>query len=260
MTPLPFDPARLAPPKGARMLVVGGCGGIGRVLVQAALQAELRVAVADLPRSIEKHAPPKEALTMPVDATDEASVKKLFSELSREWRSELDVLVNLAGFTNELKPVERIPLAEFEEIVAGSLKSTFLVVREAIPMLRATGNGAIVHTASGLASHTRPGFGPYGAAKAGVIAMTKAIARENAPVIRANCIAPAAVDTEFLQGGTGRAPVSGHIDRDSYIKAIPMQRIGAPEDIIGPILFLAGPGARYMTGQVLYINCGGLTP
>lgn len=254
-----LNPARLGPRAGARMLVVGGCGGIGRALVSAALKADLRVAVMDLPASLEKHAPPKGVITIPVDATSEESVGTAFKSLGRRW-SSLDAHVNLAGYMNTLTPVEKYSLAEFEDILAGSLRSSFLCARSAIPMLRAAGGGAIVHTASGLATNVRPGFSPYSSAKAGVIALTKAIAKENGPYIRANCVAPGAVDTQFLRGGTGRKRLNVHVDFKAYQAMIPMGRLGLPEDVVGPILFLTGPGSRYMTGTVLYINGGQLIP
>jgi NAD(P)-dependent dehydrogenase (short-subunit alcohol dehydrogenase family) len=105
-----------------------------------------------------------------------------------------------------------------------------------------------------------PGFGPYSASKAALIALTKAVAVENAPAIRANAVAPAAVDTDFLVGGTGRERTDSHLDRESYMKLIPLRRLGLPADVVGPILFLLGPASGYMTGQTLYINGGALTP
>jgi 3-oxoacyl-[acyl-carrier protein] reductase len=224
-----FQDMRLAPPPGTKMLIVGGRGGIGRVLVHAALDAQLDV------------------------------VTRAFDALKASWPT-LGALVNLAGFTNDQIPTEQVPPNEFDEIIAGSLRSTYLVARQALPMLKAGGGGTIVHTASGLASNVRPGFGAYGAAKAGVIALTKALARENGPTIRANAIAPGAVDTEFLHGGTGRTQTEHKMDWNTYVKMIPLGRLAEPLDVVGPILFLAGPASRYMTGQVLWINGGALTP
>ena len=111
-----------------------------------------------------------------------------------------------------------------------------------------------------MAARLRPGFGAYGASKAGLIALTKSIAVENAPDIRANVVAPGAVATAFLRGGTGRAEASVRLDVDAYARALPLGRIAEPSDVVGPILFLCGPGAAYMTGQVLWVNGGGLTP
>ncbi|MEO7940420.1 MAG: SDR family oxidoreductase, partial [Burkholderiaceae bacterium] len=86
---------------------------------------------------------------------------------------------------------------------------------------------------------------------------------EAAPIVRANAVAPSAVDTAFLRGGTGRGEEDGQaarLDVAAYARTLPLQRIANPDDIVGPILFLAGPASRYMTGQVLHINAGSVTP
>jgi NAD(P)-dependent dehydrogenase (short-subunit alcohol dehydrogenase family) len=106
----------------------------------------------------------------------------------------------------------------------------------------------------------QPGYGPYSAAKAGLIALTKTLALENAPLVRANAVAPGAVDTAFLSGGTGRAAAPLRLDPTAHAAAIPMRRIATADDVSLPILFLCGPGAAYMTGQVLWINGGGHMP
>jgi 3-oxoacyl-[acyl-carrier protein] reductase len=255
------DFSRLGPPRGSRLLVVGGCGGIGRALVAAALETGLRVAVFDLPKSMEEHRPSKDVeFSFGLDATDERAVHQAFHSLEDKFQG-LDGLVNLAGFTNLPTPVANIGPKEFDTIVSGSLWTTYNVAHAALPLMRKAGRGAIVHTASGLAVRLLPGFGPYGAAKAGVIGLTKAIAVENAPAIRANTIAPGVIDTEFHVGGTGREhPGPEFIDAEAYAKTVPMRRIGVPEDVVGPILFLLGPASGFMTGQTLFINGGGLTP
>ena len=120
----------------------------------------------------------------------------------------------------------------------------------------------MVNAASGLAQYIRPGFGAYSAAKAGVISLTKTLALENAPAVRVNAVAPSAVDTAFLRGGTGRSDENQatHVDLDTYTKAIPLQRIAVPQDVAGPIMFLLSDAAAYMTGQVLWINGGSYMP
>ncbi len=258
-----IDFARLGPPRGNRVLVVGGCGAIGRRLVAAALATDLKVAVFDLTRAIEENRPPHGvAATIPLDATDKDAVARAFADLDKTWNG-LDGLVNLAGFTNARVPLDTIPVEEFDEIVSGSLRSTYLVACAALPRLRAAGGGAIVHTASRLAFTAMPGVGPYASAKAGVIALTKAIANENAPTIRANTVVPGAVDTIFLRGGTARAATHGgapHIDMAARSRELPMKRLAVPDDVVGPILFLLGPASRYVTGQVIHVNGGGLMP
>jgi 3-oxoacyl-[acyl-carrier protein] reductase len=244
---------------GTRLVVVGGCGGIGRALVEAALGLDYRVTVLDLPGSLEAAPPPAGVISRPVDVSDPQSVAAAFAAIDG-----IDALANLAGFTNARTPIEELDLAEWNAIVGANLTGTFLVARAALPLLRAAGTpeapSAIVHAASGLAARLMPGFGPYGASKAGVIALTKALAVECAPVVRANAVAPGAVDTAFLRGGMGRERNDVHLDRARYESTLPMGRIARADDVVGPILFLCGPGSAYMTGQVLWINGGGLTP
>ena len=145
-------------------------------------------------------------------------------------------------------------------VIDANLTGAFLVAKAALPRLKAGRGASLVNVSSGLAARLRPGFGAYGASKAGLIALTKSIAVENAPDIRANVVAPGAVATAFLRGGTGRAEAAVRLDVDAYARALPLGRIAEPADVVGPILFLCGPGAAYMTGQVLWVNGGGLTP
>ncbi len=254
---------RLAPARGSRIAIVGGCGGIGRELVDACLASGLEVAVLDLPASLEAAKLPAELRAIAIDATHEASVIAAFAELGRTWPA-LDAFVGLAGFMTARTPVEALTAAQWDELLDGNLRGAFLVARAALPLLRAGRDPALVFVSSGLSKRVLPGYAGYAAAKAGLIALTKAIAVENAPGLRANAVAPGAVDTAFLAGGTGRdrgagAPHPG-LDVAAYVKTIPLGRIATPEDVVGPILFLLGPASRYMTGQVLYVNGGALTP
>ena len=93
----------MVPPRGLRLVVVGGCGGIGRVLVSAALEVGLDVAVVDLAQSIREFPPPADAFAVACDATDESSVAAAFTELNQRWGA-IDHLVNLVGFTKERSP------------------------------------------------------------------------------------------------------------------------------------------------------------
>lgn len=263
------DFARLAPAKGARIAVLGGCGGIGRALVQTAIGIGLKVAVLDLPRSIAE-APPAEgaALSLPLDATDETQVSNAFARLGEAFGGGLDGLVNLAGFPNRHVPFSELSLAEWDETVNGSLRTTYLSCRAALPLLKASaragGSPAIVNTASGLAARPLPGLSAYAASKAAVVNFTKTLALELAPQIRANTVAPGAVDTRFHEGGTGRPPdhpnAVQRMDRQAYAKLVPLGRMAVPDDMIGPILFLLGPGSGFVNGQVLHVNGGGLMP
>ncbi len=250
----------LAPLPGSRVLIAGGCGGIGRELVSALLNAGVTVAVFDLPSSAERHPPPEGVRLFTLDASQAGEVDTAFAALDAAWPEGFNGFVNLVGFTADRVPLDQLPISEWQRVVDGNLGASYLLNRAAVPRLARSGAGAVVNVASGLATRVMPGFGPYSASKAGLIALTKAVAVENAPAIRANAVAPAAIDTDFLVGGTGRERTESHLDRNAYMKLIPMKRLGVPMDVVGPILFLLGPASGYMTGQTLYINGGALTP
>lgn len=259
-----IDFGRLGPAPGTRMLVVGGCGGIGRSLVKAGLDIGLTIAVLDLAESLESHPPPNACLSIAFDATNEESVGNAFSLVDKSWGGT-DVMVNLCGFANEFTSVAETELDSWTDVTDGNLRSAFLCAKAAIPLLRKnTNGGAIINTASGLAFKGMYGTAPYGAAKAGIIALSKSLAQECAPDIRVNVIAPGAVDTAFLKGGTSRGGEDHgrdtNIDVDHYSKITPLKRLAVTDDIVGPIIFLAGEASRFMTGQVIHINGGGYMP
>ena len=269
MSDLPaIDFARLGPARGARIAVTGGCGGIGRRFVEVAQDLGAELAVIDLPAAIEKHAPPKGVLAIPYDARKDNAAKQAFAKLATKWGGKIDAFIHLPGYMTRQVNFDELDVAEFDEAIAVNLRSVHLALKEALPMLRANGGGAVLLVASGLATLVEKGTATYSAAKAGIIALTKGLAKENAPAIRVNCIAPAAVDTEFLRGGTGRGgddPKAKHktimvkdMNMERMLSTIPLGRIAVVDDVIGPMLFLLGPGARFMTGQTMYINGGRL--
>jgi NAD(P)-dependent dehydrogenase (short-subunit alcohol dehydrogenase family) len=257
-----IDFARLAPPAGNRIAIVGGCGGIGRALVEASIRIGLKVAVLDLPDALSRASLAPEIVNAAIDASDEASVRNGFNAIQHSWHG-LDTLVFVTGIAI-IPPVkiDDLDVSQWDRLLAVNLRSAFLCTRAAIPMMKPHG-GSIVTISSSLAFNPNRGFGAYVASKGGLVSLTKAIAAENGPIIRANTVAPSAVDTPFLAGGTGRSGGSDAWFKDDlarYVAAIPMQRLAMPEDVVGPILFLAGPGAHYITGQTLHVNGGRITP
>lgn len=245
----------LGPEPGSRIAVVGAGGGIGRALVAALLEEDVQVIALDLPQSLDA-VPDKVADRIPMDAGDAASVAAAFAGLG----PGLDGLVNLAGFTATRTPAADIAPEIWNEVVAVNLTGTYLCARAAIPLLRRGINPTILNTASGLAFKPSTGYGPYAAAKAGVVSLTRNLAQENAPWLRVNALAPSAVDTAFLTGGQGRPPDAPQMDHADYARAVPLGRIAQPEDVVGPALFLLGPAAAYINGQCLHVNGGLFMP
>jgi NAD(P)-dependent dehydrogenase (short-subunit alcohol dehydrogenase family) len=246
------------------MLVAGGCGGIGRAVVAACRAIDLKVAVLDLPISIERHPPEDDVLVLPADATDGAAVAAAMDRLDDAWDG-LDALVFLVGYAiMPPAPIEALTAGQWNELMAANLRSAFLLTQAALPALRRGRDPAVVTVASNMAFNPQRGFSAYAATKGGLISFTKSFAVEHAPRIRANVVAPSAIDTDFMRGGTQRAEPADDgwykalLPR--YVPMIPLGRVAEVADVVGPILFLAGPASRYMTGQVLHVNGGRAMP
>lgn len=251
-----WDPARLGPAPGARVAVVGGCGGMGRMLVRALQATGVEVAVLDLPASLGQHPPPPGALAFEIDGSDAASVERAFAALAQRW-PVLDGFVNLAGFFKGFQAVKDLPVEIFDEVIAGNLRNHFLCARAALPLLHARGGGAsLVCVASTMAADVVKSYSHYGAAKAGIVALVKGMARENAPRVRVNAVAPGLTNTAFLVGGTGRDKIFDGIPEEVYAKRVPMKRMAQPQDMAGPILFLLGPASGFVNGETLIADGG----
>lgn len=237
-----------------QLAILGGCGGIGRHLVTSAAAEGWEPVVLDLPASIAAH--PLDAPTIACDASDPASLQEAVGQIG----GDLSGFVNLCGFMTENRPLAEHEDAVWKEVIDGNLSAAFYAARAFAPRLKA--GGAIVNTGSGLGHFARPGYGPYAISKAGIAAMTRQLALELAPDIRVNCVAPSAVDTAFLRGGTGRSDENepARLDIEAYRNAIPLRRIALPEDVTGPILFLLSGAAAYVTGQTLHVNGGTFMP
>ncbi|MBS7707515.1 SDR family NAD(P)-dependent oxidoreductase [Chelatococcus asaccharovorans] len=244
---------------GRRIVVAGGCGGIGRALVKALVDRGAVPVVLDLADSIARHGAPEGVGTIAFDASDPQSVNAAFASVAERFAA-LDGLVNLVGFARERRPIAEISDELWREVVDGNLHSAFSIARAAMPLLQRGNAPAIVNTSSGLALKPTPGYGPYSVSKAGVLALTRLLAQEGAPVVRANAVAPSAVDTAFLRGGTGRGGdddgKAARLDLDAYLKTVPLGRLATAEDVVGPILFLLSNASAYVTGQTLHVNGG----
>ena len=244
-----------------RIAVAGGCGGIGRALVAALRSDGAQVAVLDQATVLEETDRAEATLSLAVEACDPGSVATCFEELQDAWGS-LDGFVNLCGFLSDKQTVDRCPDALWHGDLEGNLTSAFYLARSSIPLLRGGISASVVLVSSGLGLHPLPGYGAYAAAKAGLLALARQLALELAPKIRVNAVAPGAVNTAFLSGGTGRGPraAASQIDPAATAAGIPMGRIAEPSDVVGPIRFLLGPGSAFMTGQVLHVNGGRYMP
>lgn len=260
-----FQKNWLGPQTGSRMVVAGGCGGIGRDLVKEALSHGVEVLVLDLPQAMRAENRIEGALYIDFDAGDEASIISASAEVSAVW-DRIDAFVFLCGYPIlPRRPLEQVSLKDWNDLMAVNVTSAHLLVNGLLPLLRKSDQASITTVASSLAYQVMPGMGTYATSKGALVSLSKALAMELAPQIRVNSVAPGAVDTEFLGGGTGREELGSDNSwfealREKYSAMVPLGRVARPSDVTGPILFLSGPGSAYMTGQVLHLNGGRLTP
>ena len=253
-------PRGYTPGAGYRLVVVGGCGGMGQALVQASVALKMDVIVLDLERSIAAAQKAAGVDYIACDVSHEEQVKSAFERIGKQWQ-RIDGLVNLAGYTGERVAVADMTANEWDAIQSATLRGAFLLAREAAPLLQASA-AAGHQPAAVLVSSTfgvrvpHVGYAPYATAKAGVINLVRALATEWAPKVRVNGIAPGVVETAFLKGGTGRDSKETGIDLERFLSGVPLHRMGQPEDIAEPILFLLSDAAGYVHGQTLHINGG----
>ena len=251
------DLTGLYPPAKSNIAVIGACGGLGSDIVNKLVEADCNVAAIDLQKSINE-SPSNAAHSIVFDGTDENSIDQMAQQLNKVM-PHIDGLVIASGFAGPRKPITDWSVQEIDEVLSGNLRLMTLCLRALVPLLRNANTASVVLITSDMAYIPQPGYAPYVAAKAGLVAMGQSVAREVAPNIRINFVSPGAVDTPFLRGGRGRttdpdAPL--RFDMGEYLAKIPLARLAVAEDITGPVLFLLGPGSSYMTGNILHISGG----
>ena len=238
-----------------KLAILGASGAIGRALTAAALEQAWEVSALDLKATLDIYPAPEGVSSLAVDLRDPETIR-----LAMESVGEIDGFVNLAGFMSPLRPLAQTPIDDFDEVMNGNLRGAFIAAQAALPRLVGR-RGAMVNVASGLAAYARPGFGPYAAAKAGMVSLTKTLALEAAPDVRVNAVGPSAIDTDFLSGGAGRERrEKAPIDLAAVAAGTPLKRLATPADVVGPVLFLLSDAAGFMTGQTLWINGGTYMP
>ncbi len=263
------DLTRLGPPPGARCLVLGGCGGIGRAYVAGLLRHDCRVVVVDMAAALAMQPPAEGVLGLAADARDEAALTEAVTQAG-EALGGLDVFAFVTGINAAIKPLDQMEMGAVREVLEINLLSAFVATRAALSFLRQSEAAAAVYVASGLHAFVEPGFSAYSASKGGLISLMKVVAKEEAPRLRANAVAPGAVETAFLSGGLGRGGTEGEAGAifrqfgeekaQKLLSTIPLGRIAQPDDVAAPMLFLSDPASRYLTGQVIYVNGGRFAP
>ena len=226
--------------KGKTAIVTGGAAGIGAAIVERFKAEGTKVVVFDL-----NGAPS-------VDITDYAAVQKAVAAAGA-----VDILVNNAGW-DMFKPFLASDPAFWQKIISINLVGPMNLLHCVLPGMAERGGGKVVNIASDAGRVGSSGEAPYSACKGGIIALTKTLARELASKgVRLNTVCPGLTETAMLEAFMQGA---GNPDklREAYRRAVPVGRLGKPEDIAGAVLFLASDDAEFITGQTISVS-GGLT-
>ena len=235
-------------------LVTGGGQGIGRVIGDNLAKSGAHVVLGDINlENAEKSAKAilangGSASAILLNVADPESVKEVFDSIVKEFKP-LDILVNNAGITKDGLFV-RMKEDDWDRVLAVNLKGSFLCGQQAAKQMMKQRQGAIVNIASIVGVMGNAGQANYSASKAGLIGLTKTMARELAPRnITVNAVAPGFIDTEMTR-------VLDEKIRDKLIEQIPLSRLGLPDDIAHSVAFLVSDRSSYITGQVMNVNGG----
>lgn len=243
--------------KTRTVLVTGVAGGIGQATAQLFHESGWRVIGVD--RASIAPELPAQGLFIQADISLPGEIKRIFSE-TEQFTDTLDALVNNAAL-QIAKPMLETSVEEWDAVMASNLRSVFLSVKLAYPLLKQAGGGAIVNVSSVHAIQTSANIAAYATSKGGLLALTRAMAIEFAPDnVRVNAVLPGAVDTPMLRAGLsrGHAGPGDILERlDNLARRTVNGRIGQPQEIARAIYFLADEDqSSFMTGQALVIDGG----
>jgi NAD(P)-dependent dehydrogenase (short-subunit alcohol dehydrogenase family) len=229
--------------------VTGGARGIGDAIVRAFRAAGAQVVVLD---KLEPGEPRDGVRYTAADVSDPESVAAAFKSIDAE-EGRVDVLVNNAGI-QRVGLIGQLAHDDWAAVIGTHLTGAFLCCSEAVPRMMEQGSGgAIVSIASTAGFVGLPGRGPYCAAKAGIMGLTRAMSLEGAPVgIRVNAVAPGYTRTELLQ----QAIDNGSLREEWMLERVPLKRLADPDEIARVVRFLASDDAAYVTGQTIVVDGG----
>lgn len=248
---------------GAVALITGAASGIGRAVAEVFAEAGYRLVLADVDvpagerAAKELSARGHELEFLPCDVADESQVAETVLAAARRWQ-RLDFLMNNAGVTGRSAAIESLEPEELDRVLAIDLKSAFYTCKHVIPLMRQGGGGSILNVASVTAETGSAYYTAYGAAKAGLIAMTRGLARQIGRFnIRINCLSPGSISgTGLMREHYEQHPEARVQEKLALLRKIPLGRLGTPRDVALFALFLASPLAAHIHGAVLTIDGG----
>ena len=183
-----------------------------------------------------------------LNVNDTDQIRNLFTEIRKEF-GEVTILVNNAGITRDDLLV-RMKDEKWDEVIGTNLKAIFRLSREVLRSMMMARSGRIINIASIVGSTGNAGQSNYAAAKAGILGLSKSLAREvGSRNITINCVAPGFVDTDMTRALSEK-------QQQDLLQHVPLKRLGEPEDIASAVAFLASPSAGYITGATLHVNGG----
>ena len=234
--------------EGRVALVTGAGRNIGRAIAIALADAGAKVVVNAKSSESEINAVASQTggLAVLADVTDANAVERMVAQTLERF-GHIDILVNNAAI-RDVEPIENIGMERWREVTAVILDGAWNCSRSCLAALRSSNTGSIVNI-GGMSAHTGAAGRPHVvAAKAGIVGLTRALAHDLAPhSVTVNCVVPGMIETS-------RTSPSAHKGREA-----PLGRRGTPEEVASAVRFLAGPGARYITGQTLHVNGGAFT-
>jgi NAD(P)-dependent dehydrogenase (short-subunit alcohol dehydrogenase family) len=239
---------------GKVALVTGASQGIGRAIAEGLAEEGARIVIADLNGAEEAAKAFTAGVGITADVADERGVQRLVDQ-AVERCGTIDILVNNAGLyaSLEMRSFEEIPLDEWRRVMDVNVASMFLMCRSVVPVMRAHGGGKIVNISSGTPFRGVPFLLHYVTSKGAIVAFTRALAKElGKDDVLVNCVAPGFT----MSAGVEAHPVVVEKLRDVSVSARTLQRDQLPEDVVGAVVYLSGPGSDFVTGQTIVIDGG----
>jgi NAD(P)-dependent dehydrogenase (short-subunit alcohol dehydrogenase family) len=239
---------------GRVAIVTGAAQGIGNSIARGLASEGARIVVADLNRAEDAARELDGGIGLTVDVADEEQVERMARQVVERCGS-IDILVNNAGLYASLamRPFTEIPADEWRQVMDVNVLSMFLTCRAVVPRMRERGGGRIVNISSGTPFRGVPFLLHYVTSKGAIVALTRALARElGRDDVLVNCVAPGFTMSE----GVRQHPEVIEALREVSVSARTLQRDQEPEDVVGAVVFLCGPGAAFVTGQTIVIDGG----